>query len=622
MDRESFSPHPSPPPQGGRETKWWQVRDKATREYRPARAGDVVILFRTLNDAAAYESALVEEGLDYYEVGGTAYFAQQEVLDVINLLSAIEDPCDALALAATLRGPFGCVSDDGLYWLATASAGDLTGGLEEWNRIRDLSAEDRKRAGRLYDLLSRWRQAKDRVPIASLLDRALDESGYEAALVAEFLGPRKRANVRKLVRLARRFDEQGGFTLADFVAKLRLDLRNGPHEEQAATTDEHGDAVRLMTIHQAKGLEFPVVILADLGREAPRTSKSVVFHRDLGVVTKPSEDDLPTNESDDGDSAGKSLGMAVYRNLEENEEEQEAYRLFYVAATRAQDVLVLSAGLGPDEDVRSPAMRLLASRFERTTGVCSAKLPAGWTRPAILITSKLPPLASPRPARRRFRPKRLAVSRLIERTTAATEATLTKEYHWPRLLDLTPAVSLSPSSARLDALVRAILADPDACNRERLAACAHRAARLQAPAASAQLVAEAIDVLSTWLDTPLAREIGDAAEIHRAVPWTIAWPVDSPEPTVYEGQIDFLFRDSAGDWCLAAMSDAAVSETRERLRILLSARAARELGVTRIARGWRIRLGPHGGVSREDRFGKREIERAIQVVLGELSRLG
>src|SRR5262249_21646912 len=154
--------------------------------------------------------------------------------------------------------------------LATAPPGDLVRGFDERGHIAELSPEDRRLVERAHRLLESWRDAKDRVPIAELVRRVLDESGYEAALVAEFLGPRKRANCRKLVRLARRYDAHGGFTVADFVARLRADLRKPPREEQAATTDEHGEAVRLMTIHQAKGLEFPIVVLTDLDRSSPQ----------------------------------------------------------------------------------------------------------------------------------------------------------------------------------------------------------------------------------------------------------------------------------------------------------------------------------------------------------------
>lgn len=599
--------------------KQWQVRDGKTKQLRPATAGDIALLFRTLNDAAAYEAALVAEGIDYHIVGGSAFFGQQEVLDVINLLSAIEDPFDALALAATLRGPFGCVSDDGLYWLATSPPGDLTTGLENWNRIPELSAEDRRRAGRLHELLLRWRRAKDRGPIAALLDRALDDSGYEAALMGEFLGPRKRANVRKLVRIARRFDEQGGFTLADFVAKLRADLRKPPREEQAATTDEEGDTVRLMTIHQAKGLEFPIVVVPDLNRDAPRTTKTVVFHPQLGVLAQPSEDDLPLGEEDGSDeSPGKSLGLMLFRHREEAEEEAEALRLFYVAVTRAQDVLVLSAGMSPGEEPKSPAMELLAARFDRTTGACLADLPAAWPRPEILVNLKRPGIGSNRPKGSRARPKLLTVANTIRATTAATaERAVERTAKRPRRFVLDPAETLSGTSARLDRLVRTILADPRVFDREQRDNCIHRAARVQSPVASPQVVDTARAWVEAWLETPDAQQIADAPEIHCFVPWTVAWPRSAADPTVYQGTIDFLYRDSKGHWSLLSLAGPDQPEARERLRCLLSVHAARDLSIKKIRRVCRARFGPDPVAVTEAHLDANEIERAIRIVLCE-----
>ena len=87
--------------------------------------------------------------------------------------------------------------------------------------------------------------------------------------------------------MARRFDEQGGFTLADFVDRLRADLRAATKETQAATTDEQGEIIRLMSIHQAKGLEFPIVVLPDLDRKRPGELKRVAFDPDLGPLVNP-----------------------------------------------------------------------------------------------------------------------------------------------------------------------------------------------------------------------------------------------------------------------------------------------------------------------------------------------
>src|SRR5207302_9040720 len=122
-----------------------------------------------------------------------------------------------------------------LFWLATTfEDGGLTAGIHRLDEIARLSPQDRRRTSRALELLARWRTAKDRVPMAYLVAQILDESGFEGALVCEFLGERKLANTRKIVRLARDFDRQGGFTLAEFVARLRADLENEPREEQAA----------------------------------------------------------------------------------------------------------------------------------------------------------------------------------------------------------------------------------------------------------------------------------------------------------------------------------------------------------------------------------------------------
>src|SRR5262249_54613299 len=182
-----------------------------------------------------YEAALAAEGLDYHVIGGSAFYSQQEVIDLINVLSVVEDPCDEVALAGALRSPFFALSDEGLYRLATHQRAadepsDLCAGFRCCDQVASLTALDQRRVLRARELCSQWRALKDRIAIAALVARILEESGYEAALPGAFLGSRQRANARKLVRLARRYDEAGGFTLADFVARLRADLRNPPKE--------------------------------------------------------------------------------------------------------------------------------------------------------------------------------------------------------------------------------------------------------------------------------------------------------------------------------------------------------------------------------------------------------
>ena len=157
------------------------------------------------------------------------------------------------------------------------------------------------------------------MPIASLLGRVLDESGFEAAIVAEPLGDRKRANLRKLVALAARYD-RGGYPLADFVARLRADLRQLAREDQAATNTEQGEAIRLMSIHRAKGLEFPIVIVPDLDRMPPPLSKSVVLHDRFGPVVRPESDADESDFSPGNQDRPRGLGELLHKSAEEAEE--------------------------------------------------------------------------------------------------------------------------------------------------------------------------------------------------------------------------------------------------------------------------------------------------------------
>ena len=265
----------------------WTVLDRRTEIERNAHAGDVAFLFRAMTDVSIYERALADEGFEYHTLGGSAFYAQQEIRDVVNLLSIVEDPFDEVALAGALRSPFFSLSDNGLFWLAHAGPGGLIAGLERCQEIPQLSAYDRGQAARAKHLLSRWRAVKDHVNLAAMVNQILDESSFEASLVCEHLGPRKLANCRKLLLIAREFDRQGGFTLADLVGRLRAYLDEPPREELAAATEEESTNIRLMSIHQAKGLEFPIVVVPDLNRETDSRTQWLGLDHDLGLVVRP-----------------------------------------------------------------------------------------------------------------------------------------------------------------------------------------------------------------------------------------------------------------------------------------------------------------------------------------------
>jgi ATP-dependent helicase/nuclease subunit A len=622
----------------------WPVFDRVTKNVRPAHPGDVALLFRSMTDLWPYESALADEGFDYHTIGGSAFYAQQEVHDVINLLSVVEDPFDELALAGALRSPFFGVSDEGLFRLATAKEdGGLSAGLYWLDEIAGLSSLDRARASRALELLSRWRADKDRLPMAVLVAQILDESGFEAAVVCEFLGDRKLANTRKIVRLARAFDRQGGFTLAEFVARLRADLENELREEQAATTDEAGASIRLMSIHQAKGLEFPIVVLPDLSRKSPSQSPLVACRPDLGLVVRPPLA-VPNPGESAADADARDPVWRAYLALERADDEQESLRLFYVAATRARDALILSAGLEPDEPVKatSIAMRLLDERFDRRTGVCRiAPDPAErGPLPDVRVHRMSPPapraemeaatnastsaVPSPFPAVPRLSIS--AIEATISRAGPVRDDPPAQPSAPPHYVDLEPAPGLSPRAARLDGLVRSIVQDPQWRRREPAApeSLAARVGARQVPAASPGLIGDAVGRLDAMRDLPAFQALRTAASgrdaaVRHDLEFTFTPDnVDPDRPdgrlaTVFHGTGDLAFRDREGGWNLIVVADVGTCPARQRLRLQLAARAACGRGLDPIARGWLVRHGPDGAAHDElvTDFGDEAIARAI-----------
>src|SRR5207342_886740 len=131
--------------------------------------GDVAILFRTLSDVQFYEDALREYGLDYYLVGGYAFYAQQEIFDVLNLLRAVASTADEVSLAGVLRSPFFSLADETLFWIAD-SADNLNTGLLADSPPQQLSPEEAAKVTAAAATIAYLRSIKDRVPIATLLN--------------------------------------------------------------------------------------------------------------------------------------------------------------------------------------------------------------------------------------------------------------------------------------------------------------------------------------------------------------------------------------------------------------------------------------------------------------------
>lgn len=583
----------------------WTILDRRTRQKRPAHAGDVAFLFRAMTEVWPYEAALADEGFDYHTLGGSAFYAQQEVRDVVNVLSVVEDPLDEVALAGALRGPFFGVSDDALYWLARKFPRGLTDGLARADEIVELADHDRRCAARAREFLGRWRDLKDRVPLATLVAAVLDESGFEVALACEFLGARRLANTRKLVRLARDFDRQENITLGDFVARLRADLDNPPREEQAATTEEDSPTIRLMSVHQSKGLEFPIVVLPDLGRRPNPRTPFLGMNADVGLVVRSPRLIVPGGDESSGPDPGESLGWLAFQAIEDEGDRRESLRLFYVATTRARDHLILASGLesaDPDDGPKasSPALELLLERFDWRTGRYLGELPDGWPEPRVEVLRAVPSEPeSRRPALHTGR-KLAEIEAVITRTEALPAGPTPRRPPLPGFIDLEPSRAMSSRAARRDRLIRDALVDKELLAGESLHAVCDRVGARQVPVASSAMIAEAVDWLTSWPTLPLFRDLREASRARGKLvtdfTWSLAWPPDESPQTVLRGGCEAVYRDRQGRWRPVIVSSGSGDERAERLRLMLSgAAAARQLG-GECGPGWWVRRNSRGNL--------------------------
>ncbi|MBI2824094.1 MAG: UvrD-helicase domain-containing protein [Planctomycetia bacterium] len=540
------------------------VPDATTREPRPAEPGDVAILFRSLSDVQHYEAALRRHGIEYYLVGGHAFYAQQEVFDLLNLLRFLDCADDQISLAGVLRSPYFSLADSTLFWLARHDRG-LAAGLFAETLPPELDEPERRKAAFAARTLAHLRARKDRLPIAGLISEALALTGYDAILLAEFLGERKLANLRKLIDQARSFDQSGIFTLADFVAQLAEFVARQPDEPPAPIQPESSDVVRLMTIHQAKGLEFPVVVVPDLGRSLGGSYASAVYHVELGpLVTAPGDN-----------GRDRPNGMDLYRILERQEDADEEMRLLYVATTRAADYLILSAGVKNLDDPSGDWLALLASRFALRTGRLTAELPEGFAPPRVRVTLEEPPA----PARRGQGSGRVDIARLeaaaredgaagrgfVPATVHAIPADKASRtvYSFSRLAgafdDTEPAeVEYLPSS-RLEAaaedaatelgiLVHAILAQVDFAGSNDVRSLCERHLDRRFGATTLD-VGAAVDMVERFLRSPRAAELRAAETLHRELEFLLAWPPGGPrDGRMIQGTIDCLHQDATGQW--------------------------------------------------------------------------
>jgi ATP-dependent exoDNAse (exonuclease V) beta subunit len=334
-----------------------------TGEPRPIRGGDIALLFRRFTQVELYRQALAAQSVPHRVVRGRGFFGAQEVVDLASLLGVIADPTDGVSLAAVLRSPLVGLTDAGLVAVTGERGLDPRAVLDLKLEAPLLSAPERLRLAAFREVWSQLRRERDRLGLRALLKVALEQTGYRTQIAAAPFGEQALANLDKLLELAAQRDARG-MGCASFARELLALAEAVPLEAQGEVVDDSdADAVTICTIHQAKGLEWPVVVLPELFTKRPPDNDALRFDRDHGLSLRPPD-------ADDGKlQSERHTHLKKERDSRSNAEQR---RLFYVAMTRARDRLVL--GLAAPTDVDFAKLALAA--IDPTPAVLDPAKPA------------------------------------------------------------------------------------------------------------------------------------------------------------------------------------------------------------------------------------------------------
>ena len=310
----------------------WETLDQPATDnngcetYRPVRYSDVCILMPRRTGLASLERGLENADIPYRLESASLVFETQEIRDLLNCLKAIDDPADQVATVAALRSPaFGCSDADLLRHRARGGSFDYLNSTSP-DRGDDVALD-------AFNVLRSFHRARLDESTAALIDRFVRERELMESAVGH---PRVREQWRRyrfLVEQAGQFSRAGGGTLRAFLQWVDDQISEGARVTESPVPESDEDAVRVMTIHGSKGLEFPVVILTGINSAPARGGNPVIVDRGSGRV-----------EVGIGPAGGRfaTPGFEELAELDNRMSAAEHIRLMYVATTRARDHLVLS----------------------------------------------------------------------------------------------------------------------------------------------------------------------------------------------------------------------------------------------------------------------------------------
>ncbi|MEW6682232.1 MAG: UvrD-helicase domain-containing protein [Nitrospirota bacterium] len=546
------------------------VRNGRGLEKR-AEPGDVAVLLRALTDVHVYLEGLRRHGIPYVVEGERRFFAAPEVVDAINVLRTLASPHDAVALAGVLRSPLGAVTDPELYELARS-------GWLDYRVIETDAPPWPWLPATLYRELSALSRDIPRLPVDEAITAVFDRLPLQVLAAGGPYGDQAAANLDKLERIARELVADG-LSFPGLVARLAHRVRDEVEEGESPLVDEAVNAVKVLSVHKAKGLEFPIAVLAAAhGGRRSGQRPTVLRHWSSGAVG--------VRVGDVSSLAGVYLTeqLAV-------KEAEESRRLLYVAMTRARDLLVVSGaetGRGPAPDgpaaliaeasdtvwgTLPPTDSAAASLFDWRVVEAEPARGAGMFRPAASPAWPEPSTFASRWAERAARAERIAGTPKFVTPTGFAARTGAA-----RVARTAARSGAGHRARRIGTLVHAFLQGWDyRADIGRWPAEMEAFMAVQHDDGLAVTTDELRDILAPFFTSPLYQELAAARILGREVPLIMPW-----DDAIMEGVIDLIYeRDGrlyVADYKTDAVDASSARAAAERYRAQgdVYARAVRE----------------------------------------------
>jgi ATP-dependent helicase/nuclease subunit A len=527
----------------------------------------VAVLFRKFTNAHVYLEAMHRRDIPYLTDGERHFYRRQEVLDLVNVLRVLADPTDAIAIVGLLRSSLGGVPDQVIMELARLGPLDIrrSDTWHEWDSARKPVVQI------LFEQLSTLHLQANRIPVPEFIDQVFAQLPIVELAAASSHGEQAVMNVWKLRDLMAAQAAMPHLSFSGWVDRLVDCLMTHPPEPEAALAEETLDAVRVLSIHKAKGLEFPVVVLPGLHQKSagPDRGAAVTVDWMSGVYgcTFP-----PT----------WNAGQVLLWEKERVREKAEQRRVLYVGMTRARDRLILSGGLltKPNGESFLGFLQHVADGEVGNPAHANVQVGGAAMRQTV-VTSRS--LLSQKMEKSSSRPE---LSEFKGEGSLSKEKENEREFAWQRVSH--ELAFLVPSSLRPSPVTR-----PQKIRRGSLKVASQRLGiwvHLLLEQKNA-IILDIEKLMETFLSSPSYRELQQATMIGREVPFVMPWSNEGENgsgshPCVMEGVMDVVYEVAGNVWVGDYKTDTAkasniveYAEVYRQLAQVYAIAASRSLGV-------------------------------------------